>query len=134
MGMVREKPAQCHAAICAGSAASNSRYHADRLPACVWRVVVRGLCESVSEDDYDGCGVRPLATGTDDPFYPACQWHDAAYTNLSWAERNVERKIVDLQFYRQMLQIAGTNTWLRWKAWLYYRIARLFGARFWEKH
>lgn len=83
-------------------------------------------------DDFDGCGVRPFATDGKDPFYQACRWHDAAYTTLSWAERNLHRKTVDLQFYRQMLIIAGENAGLRFRAWIYYRLARLFGAKFWE--
>lgn len=85
-------------------------------------------------DDYDGCGVTPLSTGKKDPFYTACQWHDRAYSNLSWAERNLARKATDLHFYRQMLLIAGDNIGLRFRAWIYYRLARLFGSRFWENH
>lgn len=83
-------------------------------------------------DDFDGCGVRPFATDTKDPFYPACKWHDATYTFGSWHQSQLSRKIIDLQFYRQMLVIAGDNVGLRIRAWFYYRLARIFGARLWE--
>lgn len=83
-------------------------------------------------DEYDGCGIRPFATGREDPFYLACQWHDKAYTLNSWAEDNVTRQITDLQFYRQMLTIAGNNWRLQLRAWIFYRLARLAGSRYWE--
>lgn len=84
------------------------------------------------DDDHTGCGISPLATGKKDPFYEACRWHDEAYTNESWHEKNLKRREVDKQFYRQMLEIAGGNLLLRAKAWIYYSLARTFGARFWE--
>jgi len=83
-------------------------------------------------DEYDGCGIRPFATGRKDPFYLACQWHDKAYTLGSWAESNVSRKITDLQFYRQMLVIAGDDWLLQLRAWVFYRLARAFGPKYWE--
>ena len=34
-------------------------------------------------DSYDGCGISSIiATGKEDPFYSACQLHDALYSNL----------------------------------------------------
>lgn len=84
------------------------------------------------DDPYEGCGITPFTTGPNDVFASACSWHDKTYLNQSWHEKNLERRIVDLQFYHQMLLISGDNLILRAKAWAYYRIARLFGARFWE--
>lgn len=83
-------------------------------------------------DDYEGCGIRPFATGRKDPFFDACSWHDSAYTKLSFQQRELSRKITDLQFYHQMLVIAGDSWKLQARAWIFYRLARLFGARFWE--
>ncbi len=83
-------------------------------------------------DDFDGCGIRPFATGNDDPFYAACQWHDKAYTQGSWAENSISRHQADLQFYQQMLFIAGDNWRLRLRAWAFYKLARLFGHAYWE--
>lgn len=84
------------------------------------------------DDKHEGCGISPLATGKDDPFFAACSWHDSAYSHHSWHEQHLRRKEVDRQFYLQMLEIAGGNIFLRARAWIYYRLARTFGARFWE--
>lgn len=83
-------------------------------------------------DDFDGCGIRPFATGKDDPFYAACQWHDKAYTTGSWAENSISRHQADLQFYQQMKFIAGDNWRLQLRAWAFYKLARLFGHAYWE--
>lgn len=80
----------------------------------------------------EGCGIFPFITGKNDPFYDACAFHDSAYTQHSWHEQHLRRKEVDRQFYLQMLEIAGGNIFLRARAWIYYRLARTFGARFWE--
>lgn len=35
------------------------------------------------KDSYDGCGISSIiATGKNDPFYSACQLHDALYSNI----------------------------------------------------
>lgn len=79
-----------------------------------------------------GCGIKPFMTDKNDPFYDACSWHDQTYTQNSWQQLNFRRKIIDQIFYKQMLEIAGSNPLLKAKAWLYYKLARIFGARFWE--
>lgn len=84
------------------------------------------------DDKYEGCGISPLATGKTDPFFDACKWHDQAYLNQSWAQRNKDRAEIDARFLDQMLLIAENNWALRFRAYLYYSLARAFGARFWE--
>lgn len=86
----------------------------------------------MTDTEGEGCGIKPFMTKKTDPFYTACAWHDSAYLENSWHELNIKRALVDKTFYEQMLQIAGENKFLKLKAWLYYRLARLFGARFWD--
>lgn len=84
------------------------------------------------DDKHEGCGISPLATGKEDPFFEACRWHDKMYLANSWHQKNLERKVADRYFLRMMLEVAGDSKLLRFKAHLYYRLARIFGARFWE--
>lgn len=84
------------------------------------------------EDEWDGCGVRPVSTGKDDPFYEACQWHDKAYTAGSKLQEWFSRLQVDRKFLQYMIQAAGSSLLLRLKAYSYYAIVRLVGGRFWE--
>lgn len=86
----------------------------------------------LKDDKHEGCGISPLATGKRDPFFDACRWHDDAYVRNSWHQYNLKRKETDLYFLKQMLSIAGDNPFLRARAYLYYRLARIFGRRFWE--
>lgn len=86
----------------------------------------------VSEDRAIGCGVSPFITGEGDPFFNACEWHDKAYTKDSWAEHQMTRDEVDRFFLNQMLLIAGEDTLLKARAYLYYDIVRFFGCRWWE--
>jgi len=84
------------------------------------------------DDNHTGCGISPIATGKKDPFFEACRWHDQTYLDKSYAQNNLSREIIDKLFLAQMLIIAGDNFWLKLKARLYYRLARIFGSRFWE--
>lgn len=86
----------------------------------------------VPDDDYEGCGISPVATGKEDPFFDACAWHDKAYLDQSWAQRNKDRAEIDARFLDQMLLIAKGNWALIARAYLYYSLARAFGSRFWE--
>lgn len=79
------------------------------------------------------CGVGFWATGEEDPFIPACEWHDKAYLKDSWAQANISRLKTDRTFYAHMLQIAGDNRLLKARAYAYYMLARAFGSDFWEK-
>ena len=78
-----------------------------------------------------GCGIYPVLL-TNTRFVAACEWHDNAYTEKSWAEANLTRKQVDKWFLDQMLTIAGGNWWHRARARLFYGIARLAGNLWWE--
>ncbi len=78
-----------------------------------------------------GCGIWPLLLEKT-RFYPACSWHDVAYTTDSWAQKNLTRKQVDDWFLKQNLLIAGDNKYHRARAYLFYGIARAVGALWWE--
>lgn len=84
-----------------------------------------------TEDDIDpiGCGHRPYwLTSPDDVFFPACAIHDKEY------EMQLKpRRVVDADFLRYMLTIAGRSLFLRSKAYLYFQLARAFGGALWRK-
>jgi hypothetical protein len=84
------------------------------------------------DDEHTGCGISPLATGKKDPFYEACRFHDLAYLHNSWHQLHLRRKEVDKYFLNMMLLIADGNPLLIARAHIYYRLARIFGTRFWE--
>lgn len=79
----------------------------------------------------EGCGIWPflLEGGY---FDDACRWHDAAYLDGSFHQRNMGRAEVDLWFYKQMREIAGRNVIRRLQAAVYFSLAKLFGGRYWE--
>jgi hypothetical protein len=84
------------------------------------------------DDEHTGCGISPLASGERDPFYHACRVHDLMYLENSWHQQQIKRKEADIYFFNMMLKLAEGNPLLIMKAHLYYRLARLFGSRFWE--
>ena len=86
------------------------------------------------EDDKDeGCCISKIwLTREDDPFRPACNWHDSAYLEGSEASKYLTRKETDRLFFIQMLDIAGSEAKLRLKAILYYGLVRLFGGKYWD--
>ena len=79
-----------------------------------------------------GCGVGPLTTSKEDIFYPACVWHDKAYTRGSKYQEYMSRGDVDDIFLSKMLDIAEDNATKTAKAFLYYGLVRIFGGIFWE--
>jgi hypothetical protein len=78
-----------------------------------------------------GCGIYPLII-KDPEFEEACVWHDKAYSTNSFAEHNLSRLRTDQHFRDMMLYRAGASLVLQAKAWLYYSMARAFGAKWWE--
>lgn len=87
----------------------------------------------MTDDKAEGCGISKIwLTREDDPFRPACNWHDSAYLEGSEASKHLSRKETDRRFLIQMLDIAKSDAKLRLKAIIYYGLVRLFGGRFWE--
>jgi hypothetical protein len=84
------------------------------------------------DDEHTGCGISPLATGEQDPFFKACAWHDNAYLKGSLHQDKYSRAKIDEQFLQQMLEIAGDSWILRLRAHIYYTLARALGGQFWE--
>jgi len=77
-----------------------------------------------------GCGIYPfIFRGW---MLPACEWHDTAYQEGSWAQGLLTRKHVDLAFYGQLLELAGDNRLKQLAAWGAYRIVRAAGWLWWE--
>ena len=82
-------------------------------------------------DHVDRCGVWPLCTGLDDPFLPACIWHDQQYVLKEQGEQTRSRADVDREFYGRCLDIAGDNRALRLRAYTFWAIVRSIGWMFW---
>jgi len=83
-------------------------------------------------DDNVACGYWFLNTGKDDSMIDACAWHDEAYTEGTWKNKNLTRKETDQWFLNQMLQIAGGDKVKIAKAYTFYALTRTFGWMFWE--
>lgn len=81
-----------------------------------------------------GCGIWPLILkGT--RFDAACEWHDNAYTEGSFHEKNLSRRDVDAWFLMHLKILAGNSTTQQLRARLFYGLARLLGGLWWEgKH
>jgi len=77
-----------------------------------------------------GCGIFPVLI-KDKCMGPACEWHDAAYTQGSWHQKHMTRAEVDRWFLQLMLQCAE-NGFQRARAQIYYRIVRAVGGVFRE--
>ena len=77
-----------------------------------------------------GCGIWPFLL-KNSKFYAACEWHDGAYSERSWAERNMNRAAVDASFLEQMGQLS-TNWFDKIQAYAFYGAARLLGRFWWE--
>jgi len=78
------------------------------------------------------CGYWFINSGTKDKLLDACAFHDKAYTEGSWHQKNLTRLEVDKWFLKQMLVIAGDDPTRILRAHAFYRIARFFGWMFWE--
>ena len=86
---------------------------------------------TVSRDTQgEDCGIYPLQIRG----WPvkACRWHDAAYTEKSWHQGHMTRLEVDRAFLTQLLNLSGNHLGKRILSYFLYRVARIFGARFWE--
>ena len=87
----------------------------------------------MASDDVCGCGF--FETSVNDPFRTACAWHDHAYVNRKFfEERGWNRAEVDNYFLRLMLNVCGLNLRLRLRAHLYYRVVRLVGGFYYNRH
>lgn len=86
------------------------------------------------EDKAEGCGISYLwMTGPNDPFIPACNWHDKAYAPESQLKKiGVSQEFVDKHFLELMLRIAGDDVMLKARAHLFYAIASTVGTWFWK--
>lgn len=85
------------------------------------------------DDPAVGCGISKIwLTPPDDVFATACAWHDAAYESGSPEQMLMTRKAVDQSFLKKMLLVAGWNVLLQLRAYLFYRLVRLFGGKYWE--
>lgn len=62
----------------------------------------------------------------------ACRWHDQAYSENSWAEKNLTRKQVDDHFLSQLLLMSGRNVLKIGASYIMYGVTRLLGANWWE--
>lgn len=77
-----------------------------------------------------GCGIYPLIL-KNTKFYPACEWHDKAYTEGSWQQANFSRADMDAWFLKQMLELS--DSFLdRIRARLFYFISVSVGRGYWE--
>jgi hypothetical protein len=77
-----------------------------------------------------GCGIWPfLFRG-----WPknACEWHDKAYTEKSWAEHNLTRLEVDRIFLAQLKELSGRNPLKQIASRLMYGVVRALGWKWWE--
>lgn len=72
-----------------------------------------------------GCGVWPVLL-KDTRFYPACEFHDRATMDNSWHESNLKRRDVDRLLLEHMLAIAGDSAWHRFRARIFYGVARAY--------
>lgn len=81
------------------------------------------------DDPKIGCGYGFFKTNNlEDPFFTPCAYHDFAYGHK---ENFDSRKQVDDMLLSRCLRIAGSNLFLKAKAYTYYSLARLFGGFVW---
>lgn len=90
------------------------------------------LFNNLVSDPEDRCGIGLLST-SNDPFFAACKRHDHNYV-LMGAGGGLSRKQVDDELLRDMKVIVQHTGkwWLIPKAYLYYGVARLVGAFYWD--
>lgn len=84
----------------------------------------------MSDTNGEGCGIWPIILRKTKAVH-ACDWHDLAYLENSWHQKNMSRKEVDQWFRDQMLRVADSRLG-RAQAHIFYRIARLLGGFWWE--
>jgi hypothetical protein len=73
------------------------------------------------------CGVGIASLPEDSPLTPACAAHDNAYQNPTYQKYNTRKK-VDEKLYTDLRALGASKA----VAWTMYKLARIFGARFWE--
>ena len=73
------------------------------------------------------CGVGIASLPEDSPLTPACAVHDNAYQNPTWQKYH-KRSEADEKLYTDLRKLGAS----RFAAWTMYKLARLFGGRFWE--
>lgn len=84
----------------------------------------------MSDNEPCGCGIWPFVfRGW---MKTACEWHDTAYIEGSWAQGLLTRKQVDLAFLGMLLELAGDNKLKQLAAYSAYRVVRLLGWIWWE--
>ena len=81
--------------------------------------------ETIKRHKINYCGIEPLNFGG--WMNPACEWHDQAYVEGSWAQAHLSRAEVDRQFLTQLLEMAGRNPAKIAVAWGAYRTVRALG-------
>ena len=85
------------------------------------------------DDDYTGCGIsRIWATDKSDPLFPACEAHDYLYSDEGQNVKLTRKEADQILLYKGLF-IAKDNIKLRFRAYLYYAIARALGWLYWEK-
>jgi len=85
----------------------------------------------------DVCGYGPFSLPPDHPFTPACRLHDWDYELSDAPGRQTKtRDEVDRELLRRMLLIAKANNSIRLRAeaYVFYGLARTFGALFVKKY
>lgn len=93
--------------------------------------------DNIPDDDAEVIGISRVAYLTKkDPghvFIGPARWHDAAYVKGSQAQLEGWRQWeVDLQFLKDMLQIAGNDYELRKEAAILYLAVAKYGSKAWE--
>lgn len=84
-----------------------------------------------SLDDEVRLGVWPFALSKDDPLTDAARAHDFAFSSPAY-QRSHGRSEADAMLESQLELLAGESPVQRVKAWGLARLARIFGAAFWE--
>jgi len=91
----------------------------------VWYQPKKGGQKEVLALADEVCGLGPFNTGINDPFRPACIWHDRAYIAMDFfRKRGWNRAKIDKYFLGLMLDIAEDSWRLRIRAYAFYALTR----------
>lgn len=87
----------------------------------------------MTADKIDRCGIWPVIIAHDE-FKSMCEWHDQMYEYKEAGQQPMSRKEVDARFLKAMLiQAKARDSWTgKYRAYIYYGIARLLGGPFWK--
>ena len=95
----------------------------------IWYEPFPGARREILARADDVCGFGPFSSGPNDPFRPACIWHDRAYVQkVFFEDRGWNRKKIDRYFLKLMLDTAGNSRVVKSKAYIYYAIVRAVGG------